>query len=66
MKPNKGQNYMHINVDSSRNDTATVGVDGYGLSTVSKSTQRDRAAQAGILSGTTNYGVFLTVIQFRY
>ncbi|EYB87111.1 hypothetical protein Y032_0268g793 [Ancylostoma ceylanicum] len=32
-----------------------MGVDGGGLSVASKSTLRDCAARAGILSGTTNY-----------
>ncbi|EYC12990.1 hypothetical protein Y032_0045g1203 [Ancylostoma ceylanicum] len=37
----------------------TVGIDGGGLSAASKCTQRDLSALAGILSGTTNYRVFL-------
>ncbi|EYB81463.1 hypothetical protein Y032_0383g382 [Ancylostoma ceylanicum] len=40
---------------------AIVGVDGGGLSTSSRSTLRDRAAQTGIISETTNYEVFSTV-----
>ncbi|EYC05601.1 hypothetical protein Y032_0081g1469 [Ancylostoma ceylanicum] len=37
----------------------TVGVDGGDPSAASKSTRRDRNARAGILSGTSNYGIFL-------
>ncbi|EYC26949.1 hypothetical protein Y032_0009g443 [Ancylostoma ceylanicum] len=41
---------------------STVGVDDGDPPAASKSTWRDRAAPAGILFGTSNYGVFLILI----
>ncbi|EYB86015.1 hypothetical protein Y032_0286g1378 [Ancylostoma ceylanicum] len=38
-----------------------VGVDDDDSPTASKSTRRDRIARAGVLSGTSNYRVFLIV-----
>ncbi|EYC14817.1 hypothetical protein Y032_0039g24 [Ancylostoma ceylanicum] len=44
----------------------TVGVNCGDSSAASKSARRNRAARAGILSGTSSYGVFLIVICRAY